>query len=65
MTEISRDKMRAIIFLLAAVVHGNSEELKVETLFKPEECEKLSKNGDMLSMDYTGKLEDGTKFDSR
>ena len=57
--------MKTVIFLLAVAVIGNAEELKVETLFKPDECEKLSKNGDMLSMDYTGTLEDGTKFDSR
>ncbi|KAF0290050.1 Peptidyl-prolyl cis-trans isomerase FKBP7 [Amphibalanus amphitrite] len=56
--------MKTVIFLLAVAVIGNAEELKVETLFKPDECEKLSKNGDMLSMDYTGTLEDGTKFDS-
>ncbi|KAF0292235.1 Peptidyl-prolyl cis-trans isomerase FKBP7 [Amphibalanus amphitrite] len=56
--------MKTLIFLLAVAVIGNAEELKVETLFKPDECEKLSKNGDMLSMDYTGTLEDGTKFDS-
>ena len=59
--------MKVIIFVLAAIVHANADEpeLKVETVFKPEECEKVSKNGDMLSMDYTGTLEDGTKFDSR
>ena len=57
--------MKIILFVLAVAACGNADELKVETVFKPEECEKLSKNGDMLSMDYTGTLEDGTKFDSR
>ena len=56
---------KIVIVLLAVAVCGNAEELKVETLFKPEVCEKLSKNGDLLSMDYIGTLEDGTKFDSR
>jgi len=57
--------MKIVIFILAvAACTYAEEELKIETVFKPEECEKVSKNGDMLSMDYTGTLEDGTKFDS-
>lgn len=56
--------MKIIVLALAVIVCANADELKVESVFKPEECEKLSKNGDMLSMDYTGTLEDGTKFDS-
>lgn len=58
--------MKIAIFVLAVAACANADEaeLKVETVFKPEECEKLSKSGDMLSMDYTGTLEDGTKFDS-
>ncbi|XP_037085790.1 FK506-binding protein 2-like [Pollicipes pollicipes] len=57
--------MKTIICLFAALVCVCAEdELKVENVFKPEECEKLTKNGDMLSMHYTGTLADGTKFDS-
>jgi len=57
--------MKTIICFVAALVCVCAEdELKVETVFKPEECEKVSKKGDMLSMDYTGTLDDGTKFDS-
>ena len=57
--------MKITLLVLAVAVCGNADELKVETVFKPEECERVSKSGDMLSMDYTGTLEDGTKFDSR
>ncbi|KAK9730168.1 EF-hand domain pair [Popillia japonica] len=42
-----------------------NEELVVETVSKPDECEAKSKEGDMLTMHYEGVLRDGgTKFDS-
>lgn len=39
--------------------------LKVEVLSVPEGCTTKSKNGDMLTMHYTGTLDNGNKFDSR
>lgn len=39
--------------------------LKIEYVYSLEGCEPKSKNNDMLTMHYTGKLVDGTKFDSR
>jgi len=38
--------------------------LKIEHILVPENCEKQAQNGQMLTMHYTGTLEDGTKFDS-
>lgn len=38
--------------------------LKVEYLEVPENCQVKAANGQMLTMHYTGTLEDGTKFDS-
>lgn len=39
--------------------------LKIEYVYTLEGCEPKSKANDMLTMHYTGKLVDGTKFDSR
>lgn len=48
---------------------GQSETLanglKIEYVYTLEGCEPKSKINDMLTMHYTGKLVDGTKFDSR
>lgn len=63
--------MRAFVLtvLFAAVgalaeIEERPSGLKVEVMSKPEACEKAAANGQMLTMHYTGKLEDGTKFDS-
>jgi FK506-binding protein 14 len=42
-----------------------SSGLKVDKVSVPEGCTTKSKSGDMLTMHYTGTLQDGTKFDSR
>lgn len=52
-----------VLFCLVAVVICESK-LKVDVISVPEGCTSKSKSGDMLTMHYTGKLTDGTKFDS-
>merc|ERR1712198_582464 len=58
------------ILTLAAIVAVIAEPetkdsgLKVEYVSKPDSCDRVARNGDMLEMHYTGTLEDGKKFDS-
>merc|ERR1711991_3694 len=39
-------------------------ELVIDVTYLPEECDRKTRDGDNLSMHYTGTLLDGTKFDS-
>lgn len=56
----------ALLALAGATLAGPEvTELKVEVVSVPEGCTAKSKHGDMLTMHYTGKLENGHKFDSR
>lgn len=57
-------RLCAALFLLCAVF-AQDEELDMEVLAKPENCDREAKEGDMLVMHYTGYLaKDNTKFDS-
>ena len=57
----------ALLVMVGAVLADpevKDSGLKVEYVSKPDTCDKVARNGDMLSMHYTGTLEDGKKFDS-
>ena len=51
--------------LFLACVKAEKEELKIDVVEKPADCERKTKDGDHLSMHYTGVLAaNGKKFDS-
>ena len=54
----------AVVATVLADPEVKDSGLKVEYVSKPESCDKVARNGDMLTMHYTGTLEDGKKFDS-
>lgn len=63
-------KMKAFATLFCLVAMASAEPevqasgLKIDYQSKPDACDKQATNGAMLTMHYTGTLEDGTKFDS-
>lgn len=56
-----------VVLALAGATLAGEEvtDLKVDVVSVPEGCTTKSKHGDMLTMHYTGTLDDGHKFDSR
>uniref|UniRef100_T1GQ38 peptidylprolyl isomerase n=1 Tax=Megaselia scalaris TaxID=36166 RepID=T1GQ38_MEGSC len=57
-------KFAVVASCLCLAALASCDELKVDVVSVPEVCEQKSKNGDTLTMHYTGKLTDGTTFDS-
>lgn len=55
-----------ILVILTIVTHSlaDTDELKIETIKKVDDCKYRSRLGDTLTWHYTGKLTDGTVFDS-
>ena len=61
--------VNVIVFLVIifSISKGEEEQVTIEVTEKPseEKCQRKSKEGDLLSMHYTGRLEkDGSIFDS-
>ncbi|XP_026462019.1 FK506-binding protein 2-like isoform X1 [Ctenocephalides felis] len=61
---LSRFLCLFLVVILGVSADQKNGELKIDVVSVPEGCSVKSKNGDMLTMHYTGTLADGTKFDS-
>uniref|UniRef100_A0A8C5HSY9 peptidylprolyl isomerase n=1 Tax=Gouania willdenowi TaxID=441366 RepID=A0A8C5HSY9_GOUWI len=54
----------ALLSLSPAEVRGAEKKLQIGIKKRVDNCSIRSRKGDVLNMHYTGKLEDGTEFDS-
>lgn len=54
----------SLLFAAALAADSDFAKLQIGVKARPDECPRKTKVGDKLSMHYTGKLTDGTKFDS-
>uniref|UniRef100_A0AAZ3QX25 peptidylprolyl isomerase n=1 Tax=Oncorhynchus tshawytscha TaxID=74940 RepID=A0AAZ3QX25_ONCTS len=53
-----------LLSLAPAVRGGDKKKLQIGIKKRVDNCPIKSRKGDVLNMHYTGKLEDGTEFDS-
>ncbi|XP_043212361.1 peptidyl-prolyl cis-trans isomerase FKBP9-like [Amphibalanus amphitrite] len=53
-----------LLLALQLAAAQQRQRLDVQTISGPTNCERRARAGDVLSMHYTGTLEDGTQFDS-
>ena len=54
----------AIFSIIVLAEAASEKKLQIGVKKRVENCQRTSRKGDSLSMHYTGKLEDGTEFDS-
>ncbi|KAG2492732.1 hypothetical protein HYH03_008898 [Edaphochlamys debaryana] len=56
-----------VLACAASSAHAKDKDVKdlqIGVKFKPEKCPRTARNGDNVHVHYTGKLTDGSKFDS-
>ncbi|XP_077996555.1 peptidyl-prolyl cis-trans isomerase FKBP2-like [Glandiceps talaboti] len=63
MTSIKVLVLFVVVFVLATC-YADKKKLQIGVKKRVENCTTKSRKGDTLHMHYTGKLEDGTEFDS-
>lgn len=58
-------KLAIVSVLCLVAVHSQQDQVVIDVLYLPPDCPIKSQNGDLLSTDYIGTLENGTVFDTR
>ncbi|WFD00215.1 hypothetical protein MYAM1_002963 [Malassezia yamatoensis] len=53
-----------LVSVLGVFARDPPKDLRIGVKYRPDQCEFRTQQGDVLVMHYTGKLWDGTKFDS-
>merc|ERR1712130_569756 len=53
-----------IIVIAQCAKYDNVKNLQVGIKYRPDDCERKAKDGDSITVHYTGKLTNGEQFDS-
>lgn len=57
--------LRQLVTAVEVVESQDDDGLVIDVVEKPSTCDRVSQNGNLLKVHYTGYLANGTEFDTR